>query len=93
MTGEWPERDIDHINRDGLDNRWSNLRLATKSQNMRNHGLFKTNTSGMTGVHWDRCAKKWRVYRWGKYVGIFSTKAAACEAATRVDGRPGQQGL
>jgi hypothetical protein len=84
MTGEWPERDVDHINRNPLDNRWSNLRLATKSQNMRNHGLFKTNTSGTNGVFWDKAVRKWRVYRWGKYVGIYPTKSAAVARATRI---------
>ena len=34
--GEWPERDIDHINMDKGDNRLVNLRLATRSQNVAN---------------------------------------------------------
>lgn len=33
MTGEMPEHDIDHVNRDRSDNKWGNLRLATPSQN------------------------------------------------------------
>jgi HNH endonuclease len=36
MTGEWPEFDVDHQNRVRDDNRWSNLREATRSENMGN---------------------------------------------------------
>ena len=50
MTGEWPELQIDHRNNDKSDNRWSNLRLATGSQNQANRGLQRNNTSGFKGV-------------------------------------------
>lgn len=36
MTGEWPEVTVDHKNRKRDDNRWDNLRLATKRQNAAN---------------------------------------------------------
>ena len=36
MTGHWPECFIDHADRDKLNNKWENLRLATRSQNRRN---------------------------------------------------------
>lgn len=35
-TGNWPEREIDHINRDKSDNRWDNLRDVNRTVNERN---------------------------------------------------------
>lgn len=49
----------DHINMNGLDNRRSNLRIATKSQNMANSGS-RGGTSKYKGVHWVRTEKVWR---------------------------------
>lgn len=37
MTGDWPGFDIDHMNCDRSDNRWSNLREAPGSINSHNH--------------------------------------------------------
>lgn len=36
MTGVWPESDIDHIDGDRTNNQWSNLRLASRTDNRRN---------------------------------------------------------
>lgn len=54
-----PEERIDHVNRDGLDCRRENLRLATHAQNMANRRLFKNNTSGVRGVSWHKAKGKW----------------------------------
>lgn len=43
MTGSWPSLEIDHINQDKADNRWSNLREATRSQNLINRGHRRKN--------------------------------------------------
>jgi hypothetical protein len=59
MEGYWPEYDIDHKNGIRDDNRWSNLRHVTRSCNLQNAKLSKNNTSGFTGVSWDKSTSKW----------------------------------
>ena len=51
---------VDHINGNSADNRIENLRPASQSQNSSNAKRFKTNTSGVKGVYWDKDTKKWR---------------------------------
>lgn len=53
---------LDHINRDTLDNRIENLRPATASENASNRKLFSNSTSKIKGVSWHKYTKKWYVY-------------------------------
>jgi hypothetical protein len=52
--------ETDHVNRDKLDNRRSNLRTASNSLNQFNAGIRKDNTSGFIGVSWYKTTGKWR---------------------------------
>lgn len=62
MTGEYPESVIDHINRVANDNTWKNLRKCTNSQNNMNRSRHRNNTSGATGVSFDKESGKWMAY-------------------------------
>lgn len=55
QTGEWvdyPDHEVGHFDGDRANNRWANLRKATKSDSQRNGGMRINNTSGVHGVNW-----------------------------------------
>jgi hypothetical protein len=60
ITGIWPRHQIDHINMARADNRWINLRMATRSQNMANRRAYAANKSGFKGVSFNKKARKWK---------------------------------
>ena len=80
MTGEQPEQ-IDHIDGNGLNNRWENLRSVSQRINSKNQKTHKTNTSGSTGVCFRKDSGKWRarIMVDGKMVslGSFCSKESA----------------
>lgn len=86
MTGEWPDPslDIDHKDRDRSNNRWSNLRQATRPQNIANAGLRSDNKSGVPGVSMRKDTGKWhaRITVDKKIIllGDFATLEQAIEA-------------
>ena len=51
MTGAWPVSEVDHINRIPADNRWLNLREATRSQNATNSTHWLSKHDLPRGVH------------------------------------------
>jgi AP2 domain/HNH endonuclease len=75
---------IDHANRNTLDNRTKNLRLANPTESARNKGLESKNTNGWKGVCHIKNSKKWRAYitidKKQKHLGVFNTKAEAAKA-------------
>jgi hypothetical protein len=88
---------VDHINGDGLDNRRSNLRLATNAENSRNRVVgFRMRgrrSSRYRGVCFDRSHPKspWlatiRVNYVKKYLGRFETEEEAAKARLRGEQR------
>lgn len=60
ITGSEPQ-EIDHINGNRLDNRFSNLRECSHRQNGFNQSKHVNNVSGHKGVHWDARTGQWQV--------------------------------
>lgn len=79
--GEWPIDQIDHINGNRGDNRISNLRQASNSENLCNRKKPKNNTSGYKGVSWNSSRQAWQatIRRNGsnKNLGYFATREEA----------------
>lgn len=66
---------VDHINRDSLDNRRSNLRICTRSENVINSDAKKT--SKYLGVHYAKKEKMWvATIRIGRYTTEVDAKEA-----------------
>jgi hypothetical protein len=88
MRGDWPPTGVDHINGDKKDNRWSNLRLATCSENGMN-AKQKLGASGIRGVVFCPSARKYRaqiyIRRKRKTIGYFDNIADAQEARKRAE--------
>ena len=95
-TGIDPEeKEVDHEDNNTLNNKIWNLRLATHKQNLDNRKKCKNNTSGVTGVCWDKKANKYKssiMYNY-KYLnlGYFNKsdkdKAIAVRIAAETDPR------
>lgn len=89
---------LDHINGIRHDNRIKNLRRVTSTQNARNRGVSRSNTSGVTGVRWLKSRKKWSaqiyVNRTQIYLGLFldinDAKEAYRQASLRLHGEFGR---
>jgi hypothetical protein len=75
---------VDHLNRDSVDNRWSNLSASSAKENAKNMSMKSNNTSGVTGVYWHNGKRKWQAQaRLGgerKHLGYFTDLEIAAEA-------------
>ncbi len=87
----FPQLDIDHVNGNGLDNRRSNLRLATPGQNNANSRPMLGKSSSYKGVAWDSSTNMWMVRVKGKNIGRFRSELDAAiaydEEAVRIFGK------
>lgn len=90
VTGEWPEDEVDH--RDGLSNRFNNLREATSGQNKTNKGVRPDNKIGLKGVIRDKNSYRAQIghagVRWaiGHYKTPEEAHAAYREVAAKLHG-------
>lgn len=95
ILGVWPSHEIDHENRIKSDNRWINLRNATRGQNGSNRSTFKSSRSGIKNVTWVSRDKRWRVavrkdgvlHEGGFYDRIEDAEIAANQLRERLHGR------
>ena len=82
VHGQFPPKDIDHIDGDRANNRISNLRAVSHQENSKNSKLSKNNTSGVTGVYWHKKTSKWEaaIAINGKkiHLGLFNDFFEAC---------------
>jgi len=93
MTGKQPENEVDHINHIRSDNRWVNLRLASRIDNNMNKSLRADNTSGTPGVAWQKSRRKWHakinVNGVFHFLGRFTDKKDAINARKQAEKKYG----
>jgi hypothetical protein len=86
MMGDWPEAEIDHINQNRDDNRWCNLRAASRQLNNFNVSSSPRpdNKSGIKGVRFWAKNRKWHArIQYNKvshHLGYFDTEDDARQA-------------
>jgi hypothetical protein len=86
-----PDGEIDHINGDRNDNRAKNLRVVSAQENSRNAKKQKNNTTGHTGVYWDKTLCKYvaliglngRLKNLGRFETVDEAVTARLEAQRR----------
>ncbi len=85
MTGEWPAKHVDHIDGDGSNDAWLNLRDVSRSTNMQNMRRARCDSAtGVLGVTFNKRRQKWiaQITSGGKNKGLgyFDTADSAHQA-------------
>ena len=87
--GTWPKKEMDHYDGNGLNNRLLNLHEVTSQENHQNQRMRADNTSGVTGAHWSKRARKWetRIKVAGRdiYLGCFNNLQDAAMVRERAN--------
>lgn len=61
-NGRWPDGELDHADRNRLNNRPENLRECSSTENKANRSTPSNNSSGVKGVSWNKKCRKWQVH-------------------------------
>lgn len=77
MTGSFPVGIVDHLDGNKLNNSWDNIKDGNRQDNQKNMKKSAANTSGISGVFWDKSRSKWLVQVGKKFYGRFSVKEDA----------------
>lgn len=89
VYGEWPVKQIDHINGERSDNRIVNLRAVSLSENLKNQKRREANTSGANGVYKNKKTGRWyaqvKVAGKGIHLGCFVDFLSAVDARKNAD--------
>lgn len=80
VMGAPDDQEVDHWDRNGLNNTRANLRYATTSQNNANQGRRSDNHTGFTGVYWHKGSRAWRVEVGSIHIGMFECAEDAARA-------------
>ncbi len=83
MTGEWPKEEMDHKDTIKLNDKWENLREASRAENTRNRNAKLTSLIGLKGVRLTTSNKyeaNIKLNGQFKYLGTFDTPKEAATA-------------
>lgn len=99
MTKEWPEECVDHIDLIRSNNKWTNIRKATRSQNQKNTRVRGDSKSGLkgaflrsSGTYSSKIKVGGKVFCLGTFNTPEEAHAAYCEAAHKYNGEIARTG-